>query len=88
VKEIVKDYNLTRYDGIKSKTVMHIEKYYPVYEGYSCSIVVALRTVGADCSYAKRKEIAKANGICEYKGTAEQNIKMLELLKAGKLIKI
>ncbi len=61
--------------------------YYPTYDGFSISLVVALRTVGADFSLANRKEIAKANGITGYKGTAAQNTKLLELLKKGMLRK-
>lgn len=60
---------------------------YPVYDGYSISIVVALQLLGIDSSVTHRKKIAKANGIEGYKGTAAQNEKMLKLLKEGKLIK-
>lgn len=63
-------------------------KYYPAYDGFSISIVVALRAVGADFSYQNRKKIAAANDICGYKGTASQNSKLLSLLRQGKLIKV
>ena len=54
----------------------------------SCdSIVDALDSIGVDSSYSNRKEIAKVNGINNYRGTASQNIEMLNLLKAGRLIK-
>ena len=62
-------------------------KYYPQYTGETNSIVDALKSLGVDSSYAHRKEIAGANGISGYSGTAEQNTKLLNLLKAGKLIK-
>jgi len=61
--------------------------YFPRYTGTSNSIVVALAAVGADSSYAYRTKIAAANGISGYTGTAAQNTKMLNLLKAGTLKK-
>lgn len=62
-------------------------KYFKKYTGKSDSIVEALEAVGAKSDFAYRKKIATANKISNYKGTAEQNTKMLELLKKGKLIK-
>ena len=62
-------------------------EYYPQYTGNTNSIVDALKAIQVDSSYAHRKEIAGANGISGYRGTAEQNTKLLNLLKAGKLIK-
>lgn len=62
--------------------------YYPVYKGYGTSLVSALATVGEkDTSFANRKKIAVANGILNYEGSAAQNIKLVELLKSGKLRK-
>lgn len=51
------------------------------------SISKALESIGFDGSYEYRKKIAAVNGILDYKGTAEQNVLMLNLLKAGILIK-
>ena len=34
-----------------------------------------------------RKKIAAANGIKNYKGTASQNTKMLNMMKSGDLVK-
>ena len=51
------------------------------------SIVDALKSIGADSSFAYRKEIAKTNGISNYTGTAAQNTQMLRLLNQGKLKK-
>lgn len=62
-------------------------EYYPAYTGKSGSIVDALKTLSLPFTKAARAKMAKANGIEGYTGTAEQNIKMLELLKSGKLIK-
>ncbi len=51
------------------------------------SIVDALKSIGADSSLNYRKKIAAKNNISNYTGKAAQNTKMLDLLKAGKLIK-
>lgn len=69
-------------------TVKTGTKYFKKYTGKSDSIVEALEAVGAKSDFAYRKKIATANKISNYKGTAEQNTKMLELLKKGKLIKL
>ena len=61
--------------------------YFKLYKGKSDSLVDALEAVGAKSDFAYRKKIAKKNKITNYKGTAEQNNKMLALLKKGKLIK-
>lgn len=61
--------------------------YYPKYTGKSVSIVDALKSLKIDGSFNNRRKIAKANGITGYVGTAAQNIKMLNLLKQGKLKK-
>lgn len=64
------------------------KSYYPKYKGDSVSIVDALSNVGeSDVSLKHRKQIAKANGIDGYKGTASQNSKLLSILKSGKLIR-
>ena len=56
----------------------------PCGSGYT-SIVEALKSIGADSSYAYRAKIAAANGISGYSGTAAQNTQMLNMLKAGTL---
>lgn len=88
----VTKYNLTKYDnfgvveggnGTTSNTV-----YFAKYTGNSHSIVDALHSIGTtDASIAARKKIATKNGIENYTGTAAQNLKLLQLLKEGKLIK-
>ena len=63
-------------------------KYYRACASSHTSITMALASVGeANTSYANRKRIAVANGIAKYSGSASQNMTMLKLLKAGKLIK-
>ena len=61
--------------------------YFPRYTGSSNSLVTGLNAVGADSSYSYRKQIAAANGISGYSGTAAQNTQMLNWLKAGTLKK-
>lgn len=64
------------------------KSYYPEYKGTSTSIIDALKAVGEkDTSKAHRKLIVAENGMPNYTGTAEQNRKMVQLLKAGKLLK-
>ena len=59
---------------------------YPKYNGTSESIVEALKSVGEkDTSKKHRTEIASANNIDKYTGTAAQNFKLLQLLKRGEL---
>lgn len=63
------------------------EGYYPKYTGNKI-LTIALREVGEqDTSYTHRAQIAKANGIIGYSGSEEQNLKLLALLKSGKLKK-
>lgn len=61
--------------------------YFKLYKGKSDSFVDALEAVGTKSDFAYRKKIAAKNKIKDYKGTAEQNGKLLALLKKGKLIK-
>ena len=49
------------------------------------SIVDALKEIGVDSSYQYRARLAEVNDISNYHGTAEQNTRMLELLKNGRL---
>ena len=72
--------------GIKPNSAPKVN-YYGRYSGKTSSIVTALNSLGIGSSFANRKNIAKANGISNYVGTASQNIKLLNLLKQGKLIK-
>lgn len=51
------------------------------------SFVDGLKSIGVDSSFENRKKIAYNNGITNYTGSAIQNIKLLNLLKNGKLKK-
>lgn len=62
--------------------------YYPKCASSYNSIVDALMAVGEmNITKSYRKNIAAANGIRNYTGTAAENTKLLKLLKNGKLIK-
>lgn len=51
------------------------------------SIVDALNQINVNSTFTNRKKIASANGIKSYLGTHEQNVRLLNLLKNGRLIK-
>lgn len=51
------------------------------------SIVDGLKEIDIDSSYEYRKNLAQKNGIDNYRGSYEQNVKLLSLLKKGNLIK-
>ena len=67
-------------------SILSVE-YYPACSSSYVSLVEALKSIGVDSSYNNRKNIAALNGISNYSGTAEQNTKLLNLLKKGRLIK-
>jgi len=62
--------------------------YFNRYLGNSNSIVDALKSIREKSDYEYRVKVAKLNGIINYMGTGVQNMKLLELLKQGKLIKL
>jgi N-acetylmuramoyl-L-alanine amidase len=74
---------------LKKKATDNIpsDKYFKKYIGNTSSISDALKNIGEDNSFNYRKNIAKINSIKNYTGTATQNIRMLELLKNGTLLK-
>jgi len=47
------------------------------------SIVDYLKSIGMPSDFASRAKLAQQYGITDYRGTAEQNIKLLNLLKSG-----
>lgn len=71
-------------DGFKLNKV--VSNYYQAFNNKS--IVDGLKSIGVNSSYDNRKAIAKANGIVNYFGTVEQNLKLCELAREGKLKKI
>jgi hypothetical protein len=46
-----------------------------------------MKSYGVDSSFTFRTKVAKVNNITNYKGTAEQNLGLVKLAKAGKLVK-
>lgn len=59
--------------------------YYPAYKGKKTTLSVALKSLGIHYTYDFRKQIAAANGITGYRGTAAQNTQIYNLLVAGLL---
>ena len=83
--KLIETYKLTNYD--EKAITGNKTSYYKKYVGNSCSLVDALQSIGVDSSFSNRKKIAAKNGIKNYTGTAEQNTKILKLLKQCKLKK-
>lgn len=61
--------------------------YFPKCDSTCTSIVDGLKAVKANSGFSYRKKVATANGVSGYLGAAKQNIKLLNLLKQGKLLK-
>lgn len=61
--------------------------YYPKCDYTGPSIVDGLKKIGVDASFSHRTQIASANGISSYTGRPPENVKLLTLLKSGKLKK-
>lgn len=94
---------LAQINGISNPNIIHVgqqiklpsaaqtnttaAEYYPACKYSGGSIADALESIGIDGTYAFRVKIAAANGITGYRGTFDQNVKMLNLLKSGKLKK-
>lgn len=97
---LVSKYNLTKYDkeekesGTKdnSDNSTATTKYYKKYTGRSMEIDKVFKAVGVPAkyygNYTKRKAVAKKNNISNYVGSYEQNIKLINLAKNGKLKKV
>lgn len=66
--------------------------YYPAYTGTAPGIDSIFKAIGVPAqyrgNYSKRKPVAIANGISNYEGTSNQNIKLKTLAKQGKLKKV
>ena len=65
----------------------NIVSYFPKCTYKGNSLVDALKSIKVASDYKTRQTIAKANGILNYRGSAANNTKLLDLLKKGKLIK-
>lgn len=79
---------------IKDPDVVVVSKpdiYYKKYTGKSTKVDEVLKVIGVPAKYRgnvkNREAIAFKNGIINYKGTANQNLKIVNLAKKGKLKK-
>lgn len=82
------DLNIMYVDTPFNSTPSTSNKYYAKYTGSATKLDDILREIGAPFgNKTKRAPLAKANGISNYSGTLEQNIKLIELAKSGKLLK-
>lgn len=61
--------------------------YYPEVNKKYSSLVDALESIKVDSSFEHRKKIAAKNNVNNYKGTMLQNKRLLDKLKAGRLLK-
>lgn len=60
-------------------------RYYKACSAHYNSLVDALKSIKVESSYSFRAKIAKANNIPEYRGRADENTHLLNLLKKGQL---
>lgn len=67
-------------------------EFYPAYIGPAAHLDTILKAIGVPAayrgSYKKRRPLAEANGISQYEGTARQNLDLIALARAGKLVKV
>ncbi|MDE5946155.1 MAG: glucosaminidase domain-containing protein [Oscillospiraceae bacterium] len=95
---IIETYDLTRFDNVISDAPEEVEEvsadyelvtsgdgYYPACDAGQESIIDALKSLNIDSSYESRYRISEYNGIHNYDGTADENIALLTMLKAGTL---
>lgn len=65
---------------------------YPAYTGNSYGIDTVLAAVGVPAtfrgSWKNRRTLAEKNGIRNYTGTADQNIRLITLARQGKLVRV
>ena len=77
------------YATVQGKVNELLAVYYPKYTGTSKQIDTVFKAIGVPAKFVgnsmKRKPIATANGISNYKGTASQNLSLIALAKQGKL---
>lgn len=70
----------------RKEEIISSEKYLSNFSYNWYSIVDALKQINVDSSFENRKALAQKNGISNYQGSSSQNLKLLNLLKNGKLI--
>lgn len=78
--------------SVKKDTSPKPDTYYKKYSGKSTKVDDVLKAIGVPAKYRdnvkNRKAIAIKNNISNYKGTADQNLKIVNLAKKGKLKKV
>lgn len=70
---------------VNDSVIINKDRYLENTRNQGTSIVDALKEIKVDPSYGYRKQLASINNIENYQGSASQNIKLLNLLKDGKL---
>lgn len=87
--ETVNNANKTTVSSNKGSISNPTNEYFKKTTYNGVSIVDGLKAIGEykNSSYSARKQIAKANGIANYTGTAKQNTELLNKLKNGTLLK-
>ena len=82
----------TKVNELSKTPTQPTSSYYKKYTRSSGVLNIVLKTVGVAVKYCgdwkSRKPVASANGISNYTGTAEQNTKLINLAKQGKLKKV
>lgn len=82
--KFIRGYGVPKYDGSSGlSSSSGSGTYYPAFD--SGSIVDGLAGIGEDSSKEMRAVIAAANGIANYSGTYDQNVKLCDLARQGKL---
>lgn len=86
---VILKYDLKKYNIYENLT--KTSKYYSKYSGTSTKIDEVFKAISVPDMYIgnklKRTPIATKNGIDNYSGTAEQNLKLISLAKKGTLLK-
>lgn len=85
--EIQKNTELMKQSSVSVVKTPSVSNTYKSTSYGGSSIVDGLKSIGVNSSFTKRSDIAAANGIKNYTGTAAQNTKLLKLLKSGNLKK-
>ena len=82
------------YEEVQSMVnkILNSSDYYPQYTGKSVKVDDVLAAIGVPAkfvgSWSKRKPLAMANGIADYRGKTSHNLSLIALAKKGKLKKV
>jgi N-acetylmuramoyl-L-alanine amidase len=95
--ELAAKYGISGYDGSAAQNTKLLEKLKAIYRAPvepapapgkkgnmdTDSIVTYLNSIGEDSSFSNREKLAAKYGIKGYRGTAEQNLALLDKLRSG-----